>query len=366
MSISNSSPPAFLNAHIHLPPNYSAFSSVAQAVTLAAEQGITVLGASNYYDWSVYTELAAQAEQHGIFPLFGLEIICLVPELQAAGTKINDPGNPGKFYLCGKGITQFSPLSPEAEALLSVIRTNDSQRMAAMVSKLASLLGVSQTADDIRQAIAERHACPLETVFLQERHVAQAFESETMDKNAIRSQLMKAGKPGYVPETFVDFDHAYQLILALGGIPTYPTLADGANPICPFEELESLIPELQRRKIFAAEVIPTRNSPEVLHRYVTTLRAAGIIVTAGTEHNTPELAPLVPTCLGGTPLSEELSAIFWEGAQVIVAHQSRGVAGEPGYILADGSLCPGFATSDERIAAFAAQGAQILADYSRH
>ena len=36
------------NGHIHLPPNFSAFESVRQAVDLAAEQGVTVLGASNY------------------------------------------------------------------------------------------------------------------------------------------------------------------------------------------------------------------------------------------------------------------------------------------------------------------------------
>lgn len=355
-----------LNAHVHLPPNFSAFASVAQAVALAEAEGLSVLGASNYYDWSVYAEFARLAGEKGITPLFGLEVICLVPELQVAGVKINDPGNPGKFYLCGKGITQLAPLSPAAEALLSVIRTSDSERMAAMVDRLAELLEVPLDATQIREAIAARHGCPVETVFLQERHVAQAFEAAlqgregALDQNAIRSQLMKAGKPGYVPETFVGFDHAYQLILALGGIPTYPTLADGASPICPFEELDRLIPELVARGIYAAELIPTRNAPDVLGRYVTALRGAGIIVTAGTEHNTPELAPLVPTCLGGVPIPDDLEAIFLEGVAVIVAHQHRSTQGKPGYVLADGTLCPGYATPDERIAAFANEGLALL------
>ena len=46
---------------------------------------------------------------------------------------------------------------------------------------------------------------------------------------------MKAGKPAFVEETFVSFEEAHRLILELGGIPSYPTLADGASPICPFE-----------------------------------------------------------------------------------------------------------------------------------
>ncbi len=47
------SPPR-VNAHIHLPPNFSAFESVAEAVDLAAQQGVGVLGVSNYYDYEVY------------------------------------------------------------------------------------------------------------------------------------------------------------------------------------------------------------------------------------------------------------------------------------------------------------------------
>ncbi len=110
---------------------------------------------------------------------------------------------------------------------------------------------------------------------------------------------MKAGKPGYVEETFVGFDHAYALVLALGGIPCYPVLADGASPICPFEEpVERLVSTLADRHIYCAELIPNRNLPEVLTAYVRGLRAAGIAVLAGTEHNSPEMLPLEPRCAG--------------------------------------------------------------------
>ena len=65
-------------------------------------------------------------------------------------------------------------------------------------------------------------------------------------QNAIRTHLMKAGKPGYVEETFVGLDHAYQLVLALGGVPCYPVLADGAQPVCEFERpVERLVTPLR-------------------------------------------------------------------------------------------------------------------------
>ena len=46
-----------VNTHVHLPPNFSAFRAVEQALELAADAELQVLGASNYYDFSVYRAL---------------------------------------------------------------------------------------------------------------------------------------------------------------------------------------------------------------------------------------------------------------------------------------------------------------------
>lgn len=395
---SDGAPDVTNNAHIHLPPNFSAFESVAQAVGLAAGQGVRVLGASNYYDYSVYRGLAAESARRGVFPIFGLEIIALDGDLQRAGVKVNDPGNPGKYYLCGKAIARFDPLEGEAAALLGAIRDADSARMSAMVEKLAGLLaaqGVESGLDAaaIRAAIARRHGCAVETVFLQERHVAQAFQESLFSaagdagqrgallerlfgapsknpadpatvQGEIRSHLMKAGKPGYAEETFVDFGHAYRLVLALGGIPCYPTLADGASPVCAYEESpEALIADLRARGVFAAEFIPVRNSPEVLSRYVHALRAAGLVVTAGTEHNTPDLIPLRPAALKGQPIPADVQAIFDEGACVLAAHQYLVANGRPGFVDAQGRPNAEYTTDGERISAFARLGRAVLAEY---
>ena len=354
------------NTHIHLPPNFSAFESVAQAVSLAAAQGISVLGANNYYDFDVYTEFAARARENAIFPQFGLEIICLIDTLQASGIKLNDPGNPGKLYLCGKGMTGFHPLSEEAAALLQTIRDADSERMALVVAVLETLFAdcavpTYLTAKAIRQRIASRYGAPLKTIYLQERHVAQAFQEVLFEKmiaearpyflealfdtpsksnpadaaavqNEIRSHLLKSGKPAYVPETFVGFDHAYRLLLALDSIPSYPVLADGASPLTTYEESpDALAADLRARGIPAAEFIPNRNAPGVLSHYVHTLRDAGLLITAGTEHNTPELIPLAPTCLGGEAIPEDVQKIFWEGTCIVAAHQHLTEKALPGF-----------------------------------
>ncbi len=386
--------PRSVNAHIHLPPNFSAFESVEQAVRLAAEQGLSALGASNYYDYSVYAEFSRRAAAAGIFPLFGLEVIALDDELMQAGVKVNDPGNPGKMYLCGKGLGTAAALSAKARSLLDEIRGKDSERMAAVVSRLEQLCAdagepLGLTVAKIRTKIVQRYGCPAATVYLQERHVAEAFQQALFEtvpaerrgavlarllgapssapgcpptvQNELRARLMKAGRPGYVAETFVGFDHAYRLVLALGGIPCYPVLADGASPICAFEETAAgLIDRLQDRRIYAAEFIPNRNAPELLMEYVPAIRAAGIIVTAGTEHNTPEMLPLVPACRGGGPIPDPARAIFWEGACVVAAHQHLTAAGGAGYVDSTGDLTPGYADAETRIQRLAAIGAELI------
>ena len=123
-------PPAAFNAHVHLPPNFSAFSTVAQAVELASAQGCALLGTSNYYDFSVYAEFAALCHAAGIFPLFGLEMMCRDEVLARDGVMVNDPANPGKIYLCGKAISRFDPLSPRAAVIMDGVRTRDGARIA--------------------------------------------------------------------------------------------------------------------------------------------------------------------------------------------------------------------------------------------
>ena len=396
------SPPARLksNSHIHLPPNFSAFQTVSQAIELAAAQGIGVLGVSNYYDYEVYGDFVEGARKAGIFPLFGLEIICLIDDLVKQGVKINDPGNPGKMYICGKGITRFAPFSAEATRLLGIIRHNDSARMREVISKLAEVfaqrgLPIQLTEADVMGMVAKRHGCPRERIYLQERHVCQAFQeaifarvpaAERIEKltrafglatppkfgpeeavkiqNEIRAQLMKAGKPAYVAETFVNFEQAQRLILELGGIPAYPTLADGTSPICPFEEpVEKLIADLKARGFECAEFIPIRNTPEVLTQYVRAMRAAGLVVTGGTEHNTLDLLPIEPTCVKALAVPEEVKEIFWEGACVVAAHQFLTLHGECGFVDAQGKPNPDYPDANARIAAFKSLGEAVIQRY---
>ena len=42
---------------------------------------------------------------HGIFPLLNIELIGISKEDQDAGIRVNDPSNPGRTYISGKGLS---------------------------------------------------------------------------------------------------------------------------------------------------------------------------------------------------------------------------------------------------------------------
>ena len=90
------------------------------------------------------------------------------------------------------------------------------------------------------------------------------------------------------------------------------------------------------------------------------LRGAGIVVTAGTEHNTQRMMPLAPMALGGEPLSDASREAFWEGTCVVAAHQKLCASGEPGYVDGNGRPAGGFADSEARIRSFRRIGADLI------
>lgn len=384
-----------VNTHVHLPPNFSAFETAERVVQAAAAEGVSAIGTANYYDFRVYRRFAVAATKAGVLPLFGLEIMALIDDLPEGGTLVNDPTNLDRMYLCGKALTRIDPPIPAAAVRMAAIREASDdrmRRMTALVSERFTGAGLDGATDyrQIAASVAERSGVPIEWVSLQERHVAQAFQEsffrdiapadrptvlgrlfaaptkvDTTDavavQEALRSSLMKAGRPAFVPEVAVSFDDSYRLILDLGGIPCYPTLADGASPICPFEDPPEMLAErLLRLGIYCAELIPVRNRPEVVDRYVSVLRGAGILVMAGTEHNTQRMIPLEPKALGGAPLSVLARDAFWEATCVIAAHQELGKSGRPGYVDGDGRLAAGYSDVESRIAAFRAMGAQLI------
>jgi hypothetical protein len=361
--------PLNVNNHIHSPYSFSAFSDIPHAVSLAVREGISVLGINDFFVRDGYEEFAGECRKQGIFPLYNIEFIALSKADQSAGIRVNDPNNPGRTYLSGKGLNFPATTSAaNAEKLESVIRESQNQ-VGGMIGKLnAHIADCGYNMELSMEMIFGRFAKKL----VRERHIAtalrvlavEAFTTEAEQiafftslyggdrpetslhdaaafENEIRGKLLKAGGAAFVEEddkAFLEVTEIRDIILDMGGIPTYPLLLDDKNGnYTDFESpKEQLLESLKQRKIFSIELIPNRNSPEHLENYVEYFYNNGFIVSFGTEHNTPELTELTVKCRGGIELNENLKSIGYNGAAVVAAHQYLHAKGKNGYVDGDG------------------------------
>lgn len=359
-----------VNGHFHTPFSFSAFTEIEQAFTMAKAEGVQVLGVNDFYTTDGYPEFAELAAKYKIFPLFNIEFMALQRDLQEAGVRVNDPANPGRTYMSGKGLSHPFKIGADALALLQQVQHESNVQTAEMVNKLNAFLaelnaGISFTFEELKAKYAKN--------MLRERHIAKAlriaidekFASEEDKKafylqvfsgkevksklddvagleNEIRGNLLKAGGKAFVaedPKAFLSLDDVKQVIISAGGIPCYPVLLDDPKGVCTdFEaDAEKLYQMLVDRNIFSIELIPGRNDFNILKKFVQFFRSKNFLVSFGTEHNTPQLDPVKVNCRNGVELDEELNRIGYEGACIIAAHQYLVARGEEGFLKSNGS-----------------------------
>ena len=127
------------NCHIHTSESFSVFRSPSEAVWQAAREGIAVLGINDHYTVAGHEEFRRACEVAGIFAGFSLEAVAVDREAAEAGLKLNDPDNPGRIYLCGKGITRYPADSLPEMQTVARMRGALERRNREMTGKLANL-----------------------------------------------------------------------------------------------------------------------------------------------------------------------------------------------------------------------------------
>jgi len=354
-----------VNAHLHTPYSFSAFRDIPQALDMAVTEKVQVMGINDFYTTDGYSEWAGECAKRGVFPLFNIEYISLNKADQLAGLKVNDPGNPGRTYLSGKGLS-FPPVmgEPYASALASV-RSESNNHVAGMCRKLNELLqktGVGFLLDFevikntmTKGMVRERHLAraireKADSLFTSSddkkafyaklfggKELVSDLSAPATIENELRNNLLKAGGPAFIPEpaeAFLDSETVCKMILNQGGIPTYPFLADDANGnFTPFEGSKEKAGEtLKQRNIWSVELIATRNSLAVLEEYVQYFHNEGFIVTLGSEHNTPAMEPVELFARNKTVLTPALKRINYHGACVVAAHQYLSATEGSGYL----------------------------------
>jgi len=358
-----------VNAHLHTPNSFSAFKNIDEALDMAVAEGVKVVGINDFYSTAGYAAWAEGCKSRGLYPLFNIEFISLNEEDQKAGLRVNDPGNPGRTYLSGKGLLfPFKLDEPYASQLAGVIKESNAQ-VEAMCAKVNEIL------DSINAGFIldfEWIKNELTTGLIRERHLAKALRLRVYDvcdaetkikevftklfggkelkshvydfagvENEIRGNMLKAGGGAFVPEdpkAFLPMQTVCDIIVAGGGIPTYPFLADDAKGgYTDFEgDLERVAKQLTERGFHSVEFITTRNGVELLEKYASYLHEQGFVVTFGSEHNTPAMEPIELFARNSTPLTDRLMQINYEGVCVVAAHQHLVAQGLRGYVDANG------------------------------
>ena len=358
-----------VNNHIHTPYSFSSFTGLGQAFEMAVNENIKALGINDFYVTDGYDEFAALARQNNVYPLFNIEAIALSKELQDKGVRVNDPNNPGRIYICGKGLNYPVTIKGRCKNMLENVKAESQRQIVEMIEKLNVWLNENGmdfifTYHEVRsrfarQLVRERHIAQALRMAVFERYADDAQRREALQKiyggapssvdihhaaaleNELRNNLLKAGKKAFVPEdkkAFLSIEQVCTIILNAGGIPCYPVLLDdAAGNITEFEaDREQLYKSLTDLNIRCIELIPHRNKIEIMEPFVRYFYEKGFVVTLGTEHNAPGLIPLTPCCSGNTPLTDFLVQVNYEGACVIAAHQYLQSQGKYGFIGENG------------------------------
>ena len=218
-----------VNAHIHTPYSFSAFSSVEEALEHAAAEGVKVVGINDFYSMDGYAAWHGGCALRGLYPLFGIEFISLNEEDQAAGLRVNDPNNPGRTYISGKGLAYPVRLSGKPLQQLEEVKAESNAQVEKMCAKLNEWLraegkDIQLDFNEIREKLTQGS--------IRERHLAKALrmalypeaENPAGLENELRGKLLKAGGPAFVPESpeaFLPTQTVQEIIEAAGGIPMF-------------------------------------------------------------------------------------------------------------------------------------------------
>lgn len=310
-----------VNAHLHTPYSFSAFDKLTDALDRAVAENVRVVGVNDFYSMDGYKEWNDGCRSRKLFPLFNIEFISLQQQDQAAGVRVNDPNNPGRTYLSGKGLAYPVELAEPYASQLAAVRAESNAQVETMCGKLNDVLrsydaGFELDFKEIERtltkgSIRERHLAKAlrlaayEHLKNEPKAIAAFFEkifggkplkSDVADhaavENEIRGNLLKAGGAGLRAR-------GPQGVPAYGDRPQdhsgggrYPDLSvSGRRREGGFTDFEQDVVKtaetLRERGIFSVEFITTRNSVEVLEKYAGYLHDNGFVVTFGSEHNTP-------------------------------------------------------------------------------
>jgi len=336
----------WVNLHIHTNESFSVFNSPSEAVWHAYNEDIEYFGINDHYTTNGYKEFEEACNIAGIKPVFSIEAVSMNNEFLEKNIRFNDPDNPGRTYIVGKGVTRSLEKGSKGYKILNTMREAIQNRNRNIVEKINKYLidngyNFELSYEDVRNLTPKGNAT--------ERHVVEAFcnlikrSIVDMDKQIelyikllnvdinrdilndpqelqtiVRSRLVKNGMPCYVEEdekAFTSIENLVGIYREYGAIPTYPLLG---TPITEAEKgIEELIDNAKAHGLYAFDLFDFRTEKYRAKEVVEIAKENGFPVFIGTEHNTKRMIPIVGE-LGKNP---DLYGYFRKSAQFVYGHQ---------------------------------------------
>jgi 3',5'-nucleoside bisphosphate phosphatase len=225
-------------------------------VKLAARQGVRVLAVTDHDSTSGLPEAMAEAVEHGIEIVPGLEINCDVP-----GAEIHVLG----YYVDWQ--------ADWFEAFLAEQRAERRARVHRMVERLGEL-GVPLTAEEVFAICKEGSP--------GRPHVAQAMIKRGYVKSVREAfdRYLRSGGPANVPRRRLTPVEAVAVIRRAGGVPVFahPGLAGR----------DGLIPELVEAGLGGIETFYPEHSAGQIEAYSALCRRHDLVATGGSDYHGPQ------------------------------------------------------------------------------
>jgi hypothetical protein len=352
----------WINLHVHTNESFSAFSSPAESVLHAYEEDIRYFGINDHYTIAGHPEFRNACEVAGLRAVFSVEAIAMDDESLRKRKRYNDPANPGRIYIIGKGVTRDLDVHSRENAVLNEMREAIRSRNKKIVSKLDSYAAqkgflLEFTYDDVvsltsRGNTTERHVlqaffekvCGLSnnldelsgifTRLVEERIRAQDVKDAAGMQNLLRARLVRSGRPCFVEENrkaFTTIENLVRIHRGYGAIPSYGLMG---NPVTEEEEdIERLIKKMRTFGIFALDLFEFRTELPRARFIIEKASELGVPVFIGTEHNTKSTLPLT----GDIGRDTELYPYLKKSADFICGHQLLSTLCGCGYLMEDGT-----------------------------
>ncbi len=358
----------WINLHVHTNESFSAFSSPTESVLHAYEQNIQYFGINDHYTIAGHPEFRNACEVAGLSAVFSVEAIAMDDESLRKRRRYNDPANPGRIYIIGKGLTRDLDVHSRENAVLTDMREAIRSRNKKIVSKLDSYAAqkgflLELTYDDVasltpRGNTTERHVvqaffekvCNLSddvdelsgifTRLVDEQIRAEDVRDAAGMQNLLRAKLVRSGRPCFAEENrkaFTTIKNLVRIYRGYGAVPSYGLMG---NPVTEEEEdIEKLIEKMRTFGIFALDLFEFRTELPRARFIIEKASELGVPVFIGTEHNTKNSLPLT----GDIGKDPELYPYLKKSADFICGHQLLSTLCGYGYLTEDGT--PRFADS---------------------